>query len=196
MDFRDLVARRRMVRHYTARAVAPETLERILDLARRGPSAGFSQGQHFVVVREAALRIQIASLAGEPAYVARGFDPWVSSAPVLVVPCVNHDDYRRRYAEPDKRVEPWPVSYPLVDAGAAFMLLLLAAADEGLAAGFLGVHRLRGLHSLLGLPPGVEPLGVVTLGYPAPDRRSGSLARGRRPLSEVVHFEGWSSGEA
>lgn len=196
MEFRQVVARRRMVRRYTPDPVAPELLERLLDLARRAPSAGFSQGQHFVVVRDGELRRRVAELAGEAGYTERGFEPWISSAPVLVVPCVNHEDYRRRYAEPDKRREPWPVSYPLMDGGAAFMLLLLAAADEGLATGFLGIHRLAGLKELLGIPAAVEALGVVTLGYAAPDRRSGSLARGWRPLQEVVHLDGWGGDEA
>ena len=71
------------------------------------------------------------------------------------------------------------------------MLLLLAAVDEGLAAGFFGFHRLEGLERVLGIPPEVTPIGVVTVGHPAPDRRSGSLARGRRPRSEVVRWERW-----
>ena len=73
------------------------------------------------------------------------------------------------------------------------MLLLLAAVDEGLAAGFFGVHRLEGLSAALGLPADVDPIGVVTLGYPAPDRRSGSLDRGWKPLGEVVHKERWGT---
>ena len=33
-----------------------------------------------------------------------------------------------------------------------------------------------------------SPVGVVSLGYPAPDRRSPSLKRGRRSVDEVVSY--------
>lgn len=194
MEFTDVVHRRRMVRNYADRAVDPAAVERILDVARRGPSAGFSQGQSFVVVTDAAQRARIADVADEPAYVARGFDPWVSRAPVLVVPCVRRGTYDERYAEADKRgaapADEWHVPWWWVDGGAALMLVLLAAVDEGLAAGFLAVDA-QSLRAVLGIPADVSPLGLVTIGHPAPDRPSGSLRRGRKPFDEVVHRERW-----
>lgn len=183
-----------MVRNYEPAGVAPETVVRILDTARRAPSAGFSQGQTFVVVTEAALRRAIAALAGEDDHVARGFDRWLSGAPVHVIVCVDQDAYSRRYAAADKAgSDPaeWPVPYPLLDCGASLMLLLLAAVDEGLAAGFIGAHRLEGVKDLLDIPEAVVPVGLVTVGRPAPDRRSRSLEAGWKPLNEVVHWERW-----
>ena len=190
-----MVRRRRMVRRYEGREVPRDKLLRILDAARRGPSAGFSQGLRLVAVTDRALRVAIADLADEDAYVAKGFEPWLSSAPVHVVLCVDEAAYSRRYEADDKAAsdpEAWPVSYPVVDAGAGLMLLLLAAVDEGLAAGFLGVHRLDGLRELLGIPVGVVPIGLVTLGFPLPDRRSGSLNQGWKPLEEILSWEGWT----
>ncbi len=197
MEFSEVVRRRRMVRNYRPDPVPDDTIDRILDAARRGPSAGFTQGQTFVVVTDPDRRAKIAALAGEEGYVAAGFDPWISRAPVHVVVCTSEEAYRRRYREPDKlgpdgEIE-WPVPYWWVDAGAALMLILLAAVDEGLAAGFLGVHALPRLRELLDIPEDWTPIGVVTLGYPAPDRRSGSLSRGRRRWDDVVHRERWSA---
>ena len=196
MEFSEVVRRRRMVRNYTDEPVAREVVERMLDTARRGPSAGFTQGQSFVVVTNVATRRAIADLAGEPEYVADGFDPWISSAPVHVVVCTSEAAYHARYREADKLDADgdeigWPVPYWFVDAGAALTLLLLAAVDEGLAAGFFGVHRLAGLAQLLAIPDEVTPVGVVTLGHAAPDRRSGSLARGWRLLDDVARWERW-----
>ena len=85
----------------------------------------------------------------------------------------------------------WPVPYWWVDAGTALMTLLLAAPAEGLAAGFLGVHAMPDLKEYLGIPEDVSPIGIVTVGHPAPDHRSGSLDRGRRPIDEIVHREAW-----
>jgi nitroreductase len=199
VEFEELLKRRRMVRHYAPEPVDERRLGRILEAARRGPSAGFTQGQSFVVVTDPARRVQIAGIAGEPAYVKRGFDPWLSSAPVHVVLCVSEQAYHRRYREPDKLTggaeRQWPVPYWYVDGGCALMLLLLATADEGLAAGFLDLEDegYGALKLLLGIPEEVQPIGLVTIGVPAPDRRSGSLARGHKPEAEVVHRERWGS---
>ncbi len=73
------------------------------------------------------------------------------------------------------------------------MLLLLAAVDEGLAAGFLALKSYDGLRALLRIPADVQPIGIVTIGKPAPDRRSGSLDRGRRPAAEVIHHDRWGA---
>jgi nitroreductase len=161
-------------------------LERVVAAAQRAPSAGFSQGQRLVVVTDAARRRAIADICDEGHYVGAGFDPWVSRAPALIVPCVSEEIYRARYREPDKRApgEPemeWPIPYWWVDAGCTLMLVLLAAVNEGLAAGFLGTHRLEELQRQLELPADMVPIGVVTLGYPLPDRKSGSLKRGWVP---------------
>jgi nitroreductase len=196
MEFKDVLARRRMVRNYTDQPVETEAIERIVRAAKRAPSAGYTQGQYFVVVTDPATRKEIAALSNEAEYVKEGFDPWISSAPVHVVVCVNEDDYHRRYREPDKLDEgkeiEWPVPYWWIDGGAALMLVLLAAVDEGLAAGFFGFHRMSGLNELLQIPKEVSPLGVVTIGHPAPDRRSSSLTNRRKSLGRIAHWERWN----
>ncbi|MDQ3646035.1 MAG: nitroreductase family protein [Actinomycetota bacterium] len=198
MELTEIIRKRRMVRNYRSDPVDPQVVDRIVAVARRAPSAGFSQGQSFIVVTDPTTRRAIADLADEPEYVAQGFDPWMSRAPVHVVVCVSETDYHQRYQEPDKVTAEgdeidWPVPYWFVDAGASLMLLLLAAVDQGLGAGFFGVHRLPGLKDLLGIPADVTPIGVVTLGHPAPDRASGSLRRGWRKIAQVVHHERWTT---
>jgi nitroreductase len=201
VEFADVVRRRRMVRNYEDRPVDDATLDRILDRAQRAPSAGFSQGVSFVVITDPDRRKAIARLADEDDYVADGFDPWISKAPVHVAICVRRSAYVERYSEEDKggsdgpfsTAEAWPIPYWWVDAGASMMLLLLAVVDEGLAGGFLGSHDLDGLSTLLGIPDDVAPIGVVTVGHAAPDRRSGSLSRGRR--TDAIHRERWADGD-
>ncbi len=197
MEFAEVVHRRRMVRNYTDEPVDPAALDRILDAGMRIPSAGFSQGVSLVAVTEEESRSEIARLSGEGDYVEAGFDPWISRAPVHIVVCVSSDVYADRYAEDDKggrdsplaKAENWPVPFWWVDGGAAMQNLLLAAVNEDLAAGFLGSHRMPEITKLLGIPDDVSPLGIVTIGHAAPDRRSGSLKRGRRP--DTIHRERW-----
>ena len=198
MEFQDVISKRRMVRNYTEAPVASESLERIIDAGLKAPSAGNSQGIGFVVVTDSEHRREIAELADEPAYVSAGFDPWISKAPVHIVISVSEEAYHERYREADKlgtdgeEIE-WPVPFWWVDAGAAMMGVLLAAVDEGLSAGFLGVHAISDLSKSVGLPEDQHPIGIVTIGHPAPDRRSGSLARGKRIRESVVHRERWGS---
>lgn len=185
-----------MVRNYTDEPIEPEALDRIARAALRAPSAGYSQGLALVVVTDVAIRLQVAEAAGEGDYVAAGFDPWVSRAPAHVILSVSEQAYHRRYQMPDKvdergREIEWPVPYWWIDAGAGLMAILLAAVDEGLAAGFLGAHSIQDLRSILEIPAEYAPIGIVTLGHPAPDRRSSSLDRGARSLDDVVHRERW-----
>lgn len=186
-----------MVRNYTGEPVDPEALDRILDAGMRIPTAGFSQGVFLVAVTDQAKRSEIAALSGEDDYVEMGLDPWISRAPVHVVVGVSPEVYAERYSEEDKggpqspmaKAENWPVPYWWVDGGAAMQNLLLAAVAEGLAAGFLGSHRMPEIKTLLGIPDHVSPIGIVTIGHPAPDKKSGSLRRGRRP--DTIHREQW-----
>lgn len=197
MDFSDVLARRRMVRNYTPDPIDDAVLERIAAAALRAPSAGNSQAISVVVVTDHDLRGQIAALADEQEYVDQGFDPWISRAPAHIVITVSEQVYRDRYSEPDKLRDDgssidWPVPYWWVDAGAALMAVLLKTVDEGLAGGFLGVHSFRDLAALLEVPDHFTPIGVVTVGHPASDRRSGSLDRPKKTPDDVVFRNRWS----
>lgn len=199
MDFREIVLKRRMVRHFSPEPVDLEALRRILDLARHAPSAGFTQGQSFVVVTQPELRQQIAHLCEEESYVESGFHPFISEAPVLVIPCTSEAAYHQRYQEADKVNEDgseiiWPIPFWHMDIGCAIMLLLLGVVDEGLVAAFAGIPdpaNYDTLRTLLGIPAEVTPVGVIPVGHRAPDKLSGSLKRGRKAEEDYVHYERW-----
>lgn len=197
MEFKKVLARRRMVRNYDPDPVEPDALQRIAAAALRAPSAGNTQGVELVVVTDPDTRRSIADLAGEDEYVASGFDPWISKAPAHIVITVSEQAYHDRYRKPDK-LSPegteidWPVPYWWVDAGAALMAILLATVDEGLAAGFLGTHAMPELADALGIPSDHRPIGVVTVGNPIPDRRSSSLDLEKKGPERAIHRERWS----
>jgi nitroreductase len=85
------------------------------------------------------------------------------------------------------------VPYWHIDAGFASLLVLLTAVDEGLGACFFGIppDRIAAYRDTFGVPADYTPIGAITVGYPAPDRRSPSLKRGRRPVDQVVHRGRW-----
>lgn len=201
MDFGEVVTRRRMIRRYRTDPVDPAIVEHVVDTARRGPSAGFTQGTAFVVVTDEDARHRLAELCGEAEHVARGRLPWLSVAPVHVLPCVRVAAYRARYAEPDKAggrgPDEWSVPYWWVDAGAAVMLMLLAAVDAGLGAGLLDIADRDGVRQALGIPADVDPVGLVTLGYPADEQPPSSAThRPRRRLSDQLHWQRWHARPA
>jgi nitroreductase len=199
MEFQEVVRRRRMVRNYDPdRQVPPETVDRLLANGLRAPSAGFSQGWAFLVLStpEERSRFWSATTTG-----AADPDPWLRdmrNAPLLIVPLSHKQAYLDRYAESDKgwgdkAEERWPVPYWDIDAGFAALLMLLTAVDEELGACFFGVppEHMDAFRAAFGVPPEFTPIGCVSVGYPAPDRRSPSLRRGHRPVEEVVHRGAW-----
>lgn len=198
MDFRDVLRRRRMVRHYTAAPVAREKLERICATVRRAPSGGFSQGQRLLVVTDGATRLALADALD---YGSESVEPWLETAPAIIFVCAREQDYHDRYNRPDKLVEghevEWPVPFWFVDAGAAMMLLLLAAVDEGLAAGVFGVPVEQGpaVRALLDVPDEITIVVGVTVGEAAPDpewsKRTSRATQPRRPLDELIRWERW-----
>ena len=116
------------------------------------------------------------------------------SAPVVVLCLSDPQRYLDRYAEPDKGWTDrddarWPVPYWDVDTGMASLLVLLGAVDEGLGGCFFGVppERHDAVRAAFGVPDDRRLVGALSLGHPAPDRRSPSLRRGRRPVAEVAH---------
>ena len=202
MEFTQVVRHRRMVRSFTDESVEPTIVERILDMARRGPTAGYSQGVEFLLVTDPDTRSVIAQPAD--AMLARsGHKNFIAQAPVHIVICCNPEIYKARYREPDKQQAItassiseemlWNIPYWYTDAGCALMLMLLAAVNEGVAAAFVGPsERIR---SVLEIPNNYIPIGIVLLGHEAPDARTygdvSASPRPRRPLNDIVHREQW-----
>jgi nitroreductase len=202
MEFAEVARKRRMVRNYDPdRPVPPEVVDRLLAHAVRAPSAGFSQGWGFLVLEDPADRARFWA-ATSPKPPGDGMSNWLagmSRAPLIVVPHSNRSAYLDRYAEPDKgwtdRDEKrWPVPYWDIDAGMASLMMLLGAVDEGLGACFFGIppERTDTYRESFGVPAEFVPVGALTIGYRAPDRRSPSLGRGRRPQAEVIHRGRWA----
>ena len=194
MEFTDVVRKRRMVRNYDPdRPVPPELLDQLLEYAIRAPSAGFSQGWGFLVLTSAVERAQFWTATADdgPA------DSWLTgmqNAPAIVVIHSCKKIYLDRYAERDKgwtdRDEHrWPVPYWDIDAGFASLMMMLGAVDSGLVTCFFGIspEKTATYRGAFDVPNEYDPIGVLTIGYPAPDRKSPSLKRGRRSVDQVVH---------
>lgn len=190
MEFQEVVQRRHMVRAFTSDPIPKDVLERILANAVRGPSAGFSQGQAFLVLTGQDL----------PAFWAVAGDAvteTAQTAPLVIVPFSSKKAYLDRYAEPDKgwtdRDEArWPVPFWHIDTGMAALLILQTVTDEDLGAVYFGIvpEQVRPFRATFGVPDSYEPIGAIAIGYDA-EPRARDLRSRRRPLDQMVHYGRW-----
>ncbi len=199
MELEEVIRRRRMIRRFDQRPVPPEVVDHVLDLARRSPTAGFSQGVDFVVLDTPESVAGFWRITDNPRFPME--DESLAARPtVIVLPIADKRPYLARYAEPDKAdfgladEDAWPVKFWDIDAAMASMTALLAAVDAGLGAWFFGIsHGEAELLAELGVPDGIRPVGVIGLGYRAADELptgSGSV-RARRPLADQIHRNRW-----
>ena len=199
-SFYDLLKKRRAVRSYTGERVPRETLERIARAARRGPNAGYSQGLRVLVVDDPDT---IEALVEEDA--DEKSRAWLTNAAAHVFVLTREQDYHDRYTQPDKLAVTggveiiWPVPFWHVDAGAAMMLVMLAALEEGFGAGVYGVTveddaRVR---ELLAIPADLTIVVAITVGRPAEDpdwdRVSSVFSQRRRAHDDVVRWNRWTA---
>jgi len=168
MDFLEVVRTRRSVRAYKSQEVPPEVLDRVLDCARLAPSANNVQPWRFHIVREPALRRELAQAAADQMFIAE--------APVVIVCC------GRRY------VDRWSWLGPhmyLVDCAIAFDHLTLAARNEGLGTCWIGAFDHERVRKLLRVPAEEDVIMLTPLGYPAA-ANAFHETKARRPFAEVV----------
>jgi len=194
-----LMAGRRSIRRYRPTPVQREDLDALLNAAAAAPSAHNRQPWRFLVVESQTAKHELAVAMGERLRTdrLRDGDPpdaieadrsrsyaRLTGAPVLVVVSLSmadmdrYSDERRNQAERTMAVQ---------GTAMAAQNLLLAAHAAGLGACWVCAPLFcpDTVASVLALPRGWEPQGIVTLGYPADE---GKPFR-RRPLSEVARYE-------
>jgi len=166
--------------------------------ALRAPSAGFSQGAHFLVLADDQLtKFWQVSGSGDW-FSVKG--PGVLDASAIVLILGDQDAYTERYSLPDKAghglddAEHWVTPFWLTDAAMAAENLLLLIEENrwgALLFGLFGDPRI--VLDAYAVPPSVSCVGAIAVGYRHPDDQpSGSpTTRTRRPKSEVVHLGQW-----
>ncbi len=168
MDFSEVIAKRRSVRHFNTKLdVSDEDIRYLLDAAVTAPTAGNIQPWRFTVVRSPEARERLAAALHQR---------WATGAPVVIVVSVDPRPCAGRYSERGQRL------YAIQDTAAAAENILLAAVDRGLASCWVGAFDSAAVQQALGIPAPIEPLAILPVGYSA--ESAGRPAR--RPLSEVT----------
>jgi nitroreductase len=155
-------------RGFSDRPIPDDILRRILQAGRMTGSSKNAEPNRFVVVRD---RERLAALGATSA-----FGRWMAraAAAVVIVQTREHQ----------------------FDAGRAAQNMMLAAWNEGI--GSCPAHLPEAeLAALLGIPGDLVVNRVIGFGYVPPERAAppASVARPRRPLAELVHWERWGSGD-
>ena len=145
----DAIFTRSSVRKFTDEKVDDVVIEQLLRAAMAAPSAGNQPPWEFYVVADHNKIQQLAT--------ASQYAKWSAAAPCSIVPCVREERCRIPECVPQ-------------DMGACIENLLLAAADMGLGACWMGVapleDRMASVTQTLGLPQGVSPFAMIAVGWP------------------------------
>jgi nitroreductase len=173
MDYWQIVKKRFMCRSYTDRDVPNEVLERILGVVAHLPSAGHTQPQEFIVIRNQKTRNRLVEAALGQSYLAE--------APLVIVVVSDTRRSKKRYGERGEKF------YSIVDGAFASMLIMLACINEALGAGFVGAFDDDAVRRVLGLPEAIRPIGIIPIGYCAekPEKLR------RLAKKKIVHYETW-----
>jgi nitroreductase len=168
MEFSEVLAKRRSVRHFNAKLdVSEEDIRALIEAAVVAPTAGNIQPWRFTVVRSIDARERLSAALRQR---------WATGAPVVIVVSVDPRPCAARYADRGERL------YAIQDTAAAVENILLAAVDRGLASCWVGAFDTDAVREAIGVQSPVEPVAVLPIGYSA--ESAGRPAR--RPLSEVA----------
>jgi nitroreductase len=206
MELTEAIRRRRMVRSFAPDPVDPGLVDRLLEDALRGPSAGNTRGVAWVVLQDgdAATYWEHATTADWRG--SAGRYPGLSRAPVVALSLCSPPAYLERYDEADKLrsglgaagpdrsgESAWPIPYWFGDAAFSVLLLLLGVTAAGLGAAFLGNFRgEQPLLEALGVPEGWRLFGAVVIGKPDGfDHPSPSLGRTPAGDAGTIHRSHW-----
>jgi nitroreductase len=161
--YRAVVAKRDQ-RAFLPRPIPEEALRRILQAARMTGSSKNSEPNRLIVVRD---RQRLAALGG-----LNPFGRWLAKAAAVVV-----------IAQTERHE---------FDAGRCAQNMMVAAWNDGI--GSCPAHLPEAeVARLLAIPTDLAINRVIGFGYVDPARAAppASVARRRRPLEELVHWETW-----
>lgn len=168
MEFSEVIAKRRSVRHFNNKLeVSDADIRALLEAGVAAPTAGNIQPWRFTVVRSLAARERLAEALRQR---------WATAAPVVIVMAVDPRPCAARYGDRGEFL------YAIQDTAAAVENILLTAVDRGLASCWIGAFDEKAVRESLGMPEPLTPVAILPVGYSA--ESAGRPAR--RPLDEVT----------
>lgn len=197
-----VIAQRRDMRHFCGGEIPPAVLRRLLMAAHQAPSVGLMQPWRFMRITQPALRSTLYELVQqERQRTARALGErdaeflrlkveGIKECAELLVVALKDDREQHIFG---RRTLP---EMDIASAACAIQNLWLAARAEGYGMGWVSLFEPEALKSLLSMPPGSHPIGILCLGpvaafYEKPMLEMEQWAQ-RCPLDELVMENGWS----
>ncbi len=180
MEFSQVIKNRVSVRKYLTTDISDSQLYYILECGHSAPTAGNIQPWEFIIVKdlEQKDRIVKTTYVGNQRY-SLAHQDWLLNAPVFVVVCANKERVTARYGEKNMK----KIIY--LDCSACIENMLLAAVDLNLGSCYISGFREEELSEVLKLPPYLEPIGFIPIGYC--DGKTNK--RPKFSLNRVIHYD-------
>ncbi len=183
--------------------IPDEILARILRAAHHAPSVGFMQPWDFIVIRHTAIKQKvrdaflIAHIEAAELFDERRRQTYRSlklegilEAPVGV--CITCDRSRSGPVVIGRTHQP---EMDLYSAVCAVQNLWLAARAENVGVGWVSILRHDDLRGALGIPPSIQPIAYLCIGYVSHFFQKPELETAgwlpRTPLEDVLWFDQW-----
>lgn len=171
MKFLELAKKRYSCRDYKNQPMEEEKLLKVLEAAHVAPSACNLQPWHFIVIREKENLEKIFSTYKRD---------WIKTAPVVIIVCGNHDVSWKRFDNKD---------HCDIDISIAIDHITLQAAELDLATCWVCNFNAEKCAELLNLPPHIEPIALIPIGYPNDSKNVDRHIQERKPIEQIVYWE-------
>jgi nitroreductase len=189
MELFEAIKNRRSVRRFSSDPVGDEKIETILEAGRWAPSWGNSQCWRFVVVRDPAVRAELAG-ALQPIKLPEREIPnpalaGFTAVPVIIVVCaaIGRSGFAYGHKEPVTDKGDWF----MFDVALAVQNMVLAAHALGLGTVIIGAFNAAKVEKALAVPSGYRVVTMFPVGVPDHPGK----APPRKELSELVMRDRW-----
>lgn len=184
MDLMEAIKGRRSIRKYKSTVPSDKDIGVILGAARWAPSWANTQCWELILVKDPAVKQQLAATLPEKNPARQAF----SQAPVIIAACAHKEKAGYFKGSPGTDKGDWF----MFDVALALQNLTLAAHALGLGTVHVGFFDARTAGELLGVPSGVAVVELLPLGYP--DEQP--AATSRRPIEDSVFYESYGRTQA
>ena len=172
MEFTKLIDERYSVRKFTGEHLPQSVIDEILQAAHKAPTGCNNQPQRILVLNteEAILKLS-------------GCTKCHFDAPTAMLVCCNRE-------ESWKRPYDGALSAP-VDAAIVTTYMMLAAQNLGVGTCWVMHFDPAAMRETFSIPTEIEPVALLTMGYPAPDAKPAPMHFAFRPMEQVVFYDGF-----
>ena len=169
MNFMNIIKGRRSIRSFQDKEIPEEHLRTIMEAGIWAPSGSNIQPWEFILINDSTLIKKVKLLS-----------PGLYGVPkAIVILCVN----KKRSEKAGRLGE----SLAIMDISMAAQNMMLAAYSLGIGSCPIASFNKKALKELLDIPEHVDPVLMISLGYPT----EWPIPPSRRPLEEVVHLNGY-----